>query len=222
MKISFEEEIEEGTTLTHDEAQKDIRIELTDSGRKTLLIYDQDAQYLHYLVVNIVRGQIQTGAEIISYSPPNPKDKTHTYSVISCIQNKNVINPVIYSRDRFSLDSFLVSNRLTLVERFQFKVTPKRNKDLKNFDKCLCYFEVTSRSEKITDLGLALRSIKEKCSNGFELCKYNTKDLTCNKYQIFEFITDDALRKYAKDRLISISIPYNRNLLIKRILEHVS
>jgi protein FLOWERING LOCUS T len=84
----------------------------------TLMIYDIDSPslYVHLLVTNIPRNDIEYGNIILNYEKPNPPSGNHRY-IIAVFEQKGLINDSKYNtRSRFPLLNFIKQNNLHLVD----------------------------------------------------------------------------------------------------------
>ena len=93
----------------------------------TLIMYDLDAPngtYLHYLVINIQNGNINSGDTIVSYAPatPPPGSGTHRY-IFEQLQQSSPFTFAEPERSNFNINNFKQQNGLALKATKQFRVT---------------------------------------------------------------------------------------------------
>ena len=84
----------------------------------TLMMYDIDTPslYIHLLVINIPKNDIENGTIILNYIKPNPPSDTHRYIIDIFEQSGLIAAPKIDTRDRFPLLNFIEKNNLYLID----------------------------------------------------------------------------------------------------------
>lgn len=102
-------------------------ISLYQMPYSTLIMYDPDAPsgtYLHYLVINIPSGNINSGDTIVSYAPPTPPpgSGTHRY-IFEQLQQSSPFTFAEPERSNFDINNFKQQNGLALKATKQFRVT---------------------------------------------------------------------------------------------------
>jgi hypothetical protein len=114
-----------------------------DNSFYTIIIVDNDAPYpppynnnspyLHYLITNVPRNEIERGNIVMNYISPNPPtfSPPHTYSLI-LLRQSSMIYPIIRKRENFDLQNFIEDNRLDLREQILFRVYSGDDDNLSN------------------------------------------------------------------------------------------
>jgi hypothetical protein len=84
----------------------------------TLIIYDIDTPftYVHLLVTNIPRNDIEYGTIVLNYVQPNPPSGNHRYVIAIYEQRGLMIDSKFGARSRFPLLDFIKQNNLKLVD----------------------------------------------------------------------------------------------------------
>lgn len=120
MRVIFnEKEIENGSLVNKDIAQSEPIIGFLCDPNKlyTILMYDIDAKFLHWLVVNM--NCSYNGDTVIKYMGPNPPSGIHRY-YIYLYEQEGRIYPHIKNRTNFNISQF-IHNDLNQVDQFLFK-----------------------------------------------------------------------------------------------------
>lgn len=83
------------------------------------MIYDIDSPslYVHLLVINIQRNDIEYGTIILNYERPNPPSGNHRY-IIAVFEQKRMISDLskFNTRSKFPLLNFIKQNNLHLID----------------------------------------------------------------------------------------------------------
>lgn len=109
------------------DAERLPNIKLHPLRYSTLIMYDPDAvypPYLHFLVINIQNGNIQSGDVIVSYNGPTPPPGTGTHRYI--FEQYEQKSPFVFptpERPKFNLDLFKKQHNLALKATKMFRVT---------------------------------------------------------------------------------------------------
>ena len=101
-------------------------IKLLNIPLSTMIMYDPDAivpEYVHYLVTNIVNGDITTGTTVLSYMGPAPPSGSgiHRY-IFEQLQQVSPINILLSDRSNFSIQNFKQTYGLETRASKKFKV----------------------------------------------------------------------------------------------------
>lgn len=100
-----------------------------DAGKETPTSVRPGNYYLHWLVVNITAGSIQSGDAIVPYQGPTPPPGTgkHEYIFQLYEQPCGLTNGLTkLSRPNWSLDAFLKGKNLHLVAQTSMMVPPQK------------------------------------------------------------------------------------------------
>jgi len=84
----------------------------------TLIIYDMDTPftYIHLLVTNIPKNDIEYGTIVLNYVQPNPPSGNHKYVIAIYEQQELITNFKFEARSRFPLLDFIKQNNLKLTD----------------------------------------------------------------------------------------------------------
>jgi len=93
----------------------------------TLIMYDPDAiipPYLHFLVINIKNGDINSGDVIVPYAGPTPPPGTGTHRYIfEQLEQQSPFTFATPERAKFDIKNFKAQNNLALKATKMFRVT---------------------------------------------------------------------------------------------------
>jgi len=123
----------------------------------TLIIYDIDTSstFVHLLVTNIPRNDIENGTVVLDYMKPNPPSNSHRYIIAIFEQERVIIDTIPKIRSRFPLSNFIRKNNLYLLDEKmivvesltnKFYLDPPKNKSKNNIIKSDS--DLDDRSEK--------------------------------------------------------------------------
>lgn len=211
----------------------------------TLIIYDLDTPsiFIHLLVTNIPRNEIEYGTVILNYMKPNPPSNTHRY-IIAVFEQAGLITESEFGmRDRFPLRNFLLTNNLRpldekmiissrnefyLVDRNAKNNNPKNNiiqedSDLNERSQkyCSCVIDVASKNIKRCNLERNWGNVsgEKTCYSPYAVCakSVGTTNRECGLNYNYNIMTKEQLITFLNLNRIDADISLNKDQLMKLI-----
>ncbi|SNW62480.1 PhosphatidylEthanolamine-Binding Protein (PEBP) [Orpheovirus IHUMI-LCC2] len=239
--------INDGKIFTLQEAQQPLFLDWNSNPGElyTLIIFDANAPYTHFLAINISNANITADNIIYPYIPPSPSSE-HKYIIELSKQNRilnydEVAFPSrLYentgNRLEFSI-SFMVDPLLDSMNKLNIQSTSRpRGRPRKDFKDrvdrsslsvgdgkyCSCVIQVASKQSPE-----CLRSKDwnngNKCYDPYAVCKASTrttKNVQCGDHYIYENLTLEELRAAAI--LFGLDVPDDgdRELYLNAIYQY--
>jgi len=212
----------------------------------TLIIYDIDtpSTFVHLLVTNIPKNDIEYGTIILDYMKLNPPSNTHRY-IITVFEQTGLITDLKFNkRDKFSLLNFIQKNNLHLIDekmfvssRNEFYLDPpnnylpnhsknsiiKQNSDLNDKDKkyCSCVIDVAEKNTNRCNLGKDWGNMSggKMCYSPYAVCakSVGTTNKKCGLNYDYDAMTKEQLVSFLNLNHINADTSLSKDELLKMI-----